>query len=245
MNNKLTIAQRMRWIAGGAYGALALYQMFICQTILQGARLQEMTTVWMYNIGLIPLAGILCVWMFAGKKVFTAGVHRAFIASTGLFVAFELFTYGEQTGVINYTLYYAIPNLANQQVWLYAFMVLRLMLMIVATFFVTNNCKAYDLLPQKKEEEEAQQEKSAEALVELFEEEKAAEEEKERIDDEAVKELDEETAAREAAEETAAEEKAAEKKAVKPAAKKTPAKKPEAKKAPARKPAAKKAEEEK
>lgn len=158
---KLTISQKMRWIAGLIYGLLAVYQMFICRELLGGANLTNATFSWLYAMALIFVASGMCVWMFAGKDVFSSNVQRGVVAATTMFCIFELMTYRDQTTLINYTLYTVFPSLYDSLFWQYAFMMIRLLLMILGAFFLTSNRTELDFTSDKNEEEESEEDEDS------------------------------------------------------------------------------------
>lgn len=169
----LTVSNKMRWVAGGLYGLLCLYQMFLVKVILEGASPSNVYFTWLYAIVLVVGAAAMSVWMFYGKEALGAGARRAIVAGTVFCVAFELMTYTDQTDVINYTLYNSFPTLADNSAALYIIMVLRLLLMILAAFFVTSS-RERAVEPELAEEMEDADDDQAEETLELDKAEEAS-----------------------------------------------------------------------
>jgi hypothetical protein len=138
---KSTPTQKMRWIAGVLYLLLAFYQVLILSGLLQGASLSSSPFTGIAALALAPLAVAMGLWMFASDGVFGAGTRRAVVMGTAWLVLYEIVTYNAQTMLINVTFTQSavelVAGLANQKIWLYFFLVFRLLLMILAAFFVT------------------------------------------------------------------------------------------------------------
>lgn len=149
--SKLTVAQRMRKVAGCFYFALAVYQMFLSLYVMRYVVVYNARFVWIYAHLLVVAAGVMAVWMFSSNKVFSPGIGTAVAVGTALVVIYELFTYREQTeSVINNTLYILFNGaLYGNRYVLYVLMIIRLMLMILAAFFVTNCKKSLDYMADK------------------------------------------------------------------------------------------------
>lgn len=158
---KMTVAQRTRWIAGGLYILLCVYQMFIAQAVIQGASLSNAYFTWLYAIFVIPAAGAMALWMFSSKEILSAGARRAVVVGTGLMICFELITYSEQTSVIDYMLYSVLPSLYGKPIYLYLFMILQMMLMILAAFFVTSCRSSMDYMPGDAHDDDKDDDKDA------------------------------------------------------------------------------------
>ena len=78
----LTASNKMRWAAGGLYGLLCLYQMFLVKVIVEGASPSNVYFTWLYAIVLVLGAAAMSVWMFYGKEALSAGARRAIVAGT-------------------------------------------------------------------------------------------------------------------------------------------------------------------
>lgn len=143
----------MRWTAGVLYLVLCIYQMLAGYTILIGAGISNATFVWIAAVLIIPISGCMAIWMLGGDSVFSAGLRRGVVVGTAWFVIFELITYSEQTKLINYTFSTmpALQGLYNNQYALYGFMIFRLLLMILAAFFVTSCRDSMDYKREKKD----------------------------------------------------------------------------------------------
>ena len=134
----MTFGNKMRWVAGGLYGLLAVYQMYLIKPVLVGAPITNLYITWIYAIMLMVGAAVVSVWMFYGRENLSAGVRRAVVAGSVFAVIFELMTYTEQADLINYAIYSMLPDQVNNTTLQYILMVLRLMLIILAAFFVTS-----------------------------------------------------------------------------------------------------------
>ena len=126
----------MRWVAGGLYALLCVYQMFIAQSVIQGASLTNAYFTWLYAVAVVPLSAIMAVWMLSGKKTLPETVRRGVCVATLLIVVFELITNTEQSTIIDYTLYNVLPALYGKTFALYVLVAIRLLLMAMAAFFV-------------------------------------------------------------------------------------------------------------
>ncbi len=144
----LSYGNKMRWAAGGLYGLLAVYQMFLYKGILQQGNLTNVYFTWMYGLGLLLGAAAMCAWMFHGREALGEGARRAVVAGTFFCVVFELLTYSAQTDAINITLYMVQPSLVENTVALYTLMVLRLLVLIFAAFLVGGTAR--DKAPEDK-----------------------------------------------------------------------------------------------
>ena len=151
----LTMAQKMRWGAGLVYGLLCLYQAFIFQamvhtTIVFFDAQPNMQLYFWFAAPLIAGAGVMSVWMFFGTGYFSSDVRRAAIVGTVLVVCSELVCYDVQSSIINLALVKIARNFTNVRIAVYFLIVLRLMLLILGAFCVSNNSLEVDTPPKKR-----------------------------------------------------------------------------------------------
>lgn len=154
MKKKMTIAQKMRWTAGALYLALSIYQVFTMRTIITDVAVSSAAVAWVCGVMLAVCAGVMAVWMFTGKTVLSDAVHRAVVVGTSLVVVYEAITLSTQIKMIGYTIQKLMPG--NQapvlytaegtlnELYLYFFVALRLVLIILAAFFVCSSKKSLD-----------------------------------------------------------------------------------------------------
>lgn len=218
-------AVKMRWIAGVLYGIFFVFQLLTVNLFFQVMMLFDMPFSLLAQLGTGLLAAGVCVWLFSGKAEVKEGARRAFVAATVLAVVMELALYSSQMNwfsqIINYNLMQGVAptfpfnllNVATQNVGIvYMVMVIiRLMLLILAAFFITS---ARDGIDEDEEAEDMFGEDEAVA-VEVVEQVVVLE-----VDEEADEETDDAPAeqAEEAAEEAGEEEAVEEQPADQPAA---------------------------
>lgn len=150
-----TLAQKMRVTAGVLYAVLSVYQMLTTHTVLLGATITNISMVWLAAVLLIPGAAVMSLWMFSGEEVFSRGVRRAVGWGTAIAIVFEFVTYTQQVNIINYTLAQWLPAIYNQQIALYGFLAVRLLLMVLAAFFVISAKESYDYKSTSKDKSDA------------------------------------------------------------------------------------------
>lgn len=143
----MTMAQKMRWIAGGMYMLLAVYQLFTCLFLMENGSLGGLPVVYIFSILLSPLAAGFAVWLFSSRRVLSGAVRRGTVAATVFCVLFELFTYDLQTQAVSLTLQGVLntESAHDNSVVLYVLVIIRLLLLILAAFFVTSSRKSLDL----------------------------------------------------------------------------------------------------
>ncbi len=147
----MTVAQKMRVTAGVFYTVLCLYQMFLTYTVVQQATPAQSSFVWLADIALMAGAAVMALWMFARDGVFSGRVRAAVAVGTGLVIAFQLLHWVTETTVINYTLSALLPSLVGQSIFLYFFVVFRLLLLVLGAFFVLSCAEGMDYKPGSKE----------------------------------------------------------------------------------------------
>lgn len=131
------VAKTMRLVAGIVYGVLAIYQMFAATFVFSYQAVTNLSIAMLYMGALIPAAGAMAVWLLAGKSAVPEKVRRGLVVATFLVICFELVTYTDQTGVINYTFQIWLPSVATSPIMQYVGIALRLLLMILGAFFVS------------------------------------------------------------------------------------------------------------
>ena len=165
------VSTKMRWIAGVIYGLLALYEVFTLKEVLSGAAITNIPIAWLMELAVLLGAGIMAVWMLCGREIVKPEIRRAVVVATALVVLFELLTYEVQAGGIGYTLAAMFPNTMGAGSNLYQLigMIVRLLLMILAAFFVQSASAEMDI-----EKAEADAEDAAEDLDEALNKAEAA-----------------------------------------------------------------------
>lgn len=146
MKKKMTLGQKMRFVAGGTYTVLALYQMLCTYYAIQSMLEADMYYGWKIAILAIPAFAAMAFWMFASRKVLSGGARRGITVGTILVVCYELLTYRGQVALIGTALYTLIPGLYDNQVAQYAFMLARILLLVLACIFA-NYSKRSDSRP--------------------------------------------------------------------------------------------------
>lgn len=120
--------------AGVLYLVLAVFQMGLQYSVVQGTGFGTAYFTWTAAVMLIAGAGVMSAWMFSAFKPLKAGARRAILVGTLLAVVFELITFNSQATLINYTLQQLLPSLAGGWI-IYLFIIVRLVIMILAAFF--------------------------------------------------------------------------------------------------------------
>ncbi|MGD9559921.1 MAG: hypothetical protein AB7V55_04855 [Oscillospiraceae bacterium] len=128
-----------RVAAGILYGVLAIYQMLFTRAVMQGSTLGNVPFVWLAALLFVPLAAVLSIWMFSSYQPLKAGAGRGVLVGTILAVVFELVTFTMQTTMVNYVVQQFLPNLSGNGMVLYVLVIIRLVLLILAVFFVINS----------------------------------------------------------------------------------------------------------
>lgn len=203
----MTFGNKMRWVAGGLYGLLAVYQMYLVKPVLVGAPITNLYLTWIHAILLMAGAAVMSVWMFYGRENLSANVRRAVVAGSVFAVIFELMTYSDQADLINYAIYSVLPDQVNNTTLQYVLMVLRLLLLILAAFFVTS-AKEPDkkyLADEGEDDEDDEDADGAVEVIEVIEVVEAEVQEEPEEAKEAADAADEEATETDAAEEATAE----------------------------------------
>lgn len=144
---KLTVAQKMRRVAGCFYFVLAVYQMYLTLYVARNGTLQNINFAMGVALLLVPAFTLMAIWMFWKKKPLSAGAPNGIIVGTAVVIIFELFTYEQQKLIINTALYETLTSLFNNDMAIYFLLVVHMLLMILAAFFTTNSRPAMDYLP--------------------------------------------------------------------------------------------------
>lgn len=172
----MTLGQKMRWIAGGIYAVLSVYTMLTMRFLLIFS--QNMNPIgianypagWIVQLLLIFATGAAAVWMFSKKEYLSDSARRAIVIVTALIIAFELISYSSQTELIYYTLYVTFPKMAENKIWSLVFIVVRMLLYILAAFFVTSS-KDMEQIEETTHEESDEDTDNSEEVLEIVEEE--------------------------------------------------------------------------
>ncbi len=154
-----------RWIAGGIYMVFAAYQLFINNTVVQNAGFGNSPFSWAFAAVLVLIAAALAVWLFASEKPLSAGVARGVIVATVMTIVIQLLTLTSLSDSITYTLTELLPSIAESAVWKYIFIVIQMMLLILAAFFVLSSRDA-TAEAEGKEEEAADKTETVVAIIE-------------------------------------------------------------------------------
>ena len=155
----MTVAQKMRWVAGVIFIVLSGYQLLLTRCIyLYRAysageikfSVSNITFSLLYALGLAVAAGAAAIWMLASKKVLPSGARRGVVVAVLLAIVFELLSYQDQIFIIQYSLSSWISGIYSNQMYAYFFMIFRMLLMILATFFVTSSKESLDYVDSSK-----------------------------------------------------------------------------------------------
>ena len=158
----------MRRAAGVIYGIFVLVDMVVLRYIMNAASLVNMPMAWVLEMGLMLGAGVLAVYLLAGRAPLSELFRRGVVVGTILLLCFELITFTAQREALGYTLMEFFPNLANS-LMLYGLMsvILRILLMVLAMVFV---CSASERLDKETEEPDEAEEPGEEADTDVGEE---------------------------------------------------------------------------
>lgn len=137
-NKKGSTAQTMRQVAGWIYLVLCIFQMATLIGSLE-AGFTQVPNAWLIEIGLMVLEGVVAVYMIGGTGVLKRHVRRGVIVGTILVVAFALITYTTQTSMLGYALTVIFPNWEAPAIWKIVLLLIRLVLLILAAFFVSSS----------------------------------------------------------------------------------------------------------
>ncbi len=136
----MTLGQKMRWIAGGLYLVLAVYQTACVHSVVMEGAVAEMGIATLLAITFVALAAGMSIWMFSSKAVLGTGAHRAVMVGTLVALGYELLTYRGQAAIIQ-SAWQAFAgngdNLPGMMLGLLVFV--RLLLLILAAFFVLSS----------------------------------------------------------------------------------------------------------
>lgn len=159
MKDNVKQAVTMRRIAGVLYGVYAIYQVVLSVFYLWGAALLYNSVPIAAKIELFSAlaAAVFAVWLLAGDSFAPAVVRRGVIPATTLMVLYQLVTYrlqttllaeqieglgGGLTNLVNYgadSFYLDILKFLDKPMWQYVAIVVRLVLLILAAFFVISS----------------------------------------------------------------------------------------------------------
>lgn len=142
----LTVAQKMRRVAGMLYLALSVYQAALFSVVISMMVPSNTTFSWILQVLLVGGAAAMSVWMFGGDAVLKTGVRRAVVTGTAALVMFQLLNYSMLARAVDYTFatYRFLQPLQGKPTWQYVSLVIQLLLVILAAFFITNCRDALD-----------------------------------------------------------------------------------------------------
>lgn len=120
---------------------LCIYQMFMLKYIMSSVQISffAIPLPWMMEVGFMVLAGGLAAWMFSSSAALDKGKRNTVVVITALIIAFELVTYGLQAELTGYSMLTLFPSIASgsaAEIFNYVFIIVRLMLWVLAAFFV-------------------------------------------------------------------------------------------------------------
>ncbi len=139
-----SVTQKMRTIAGVIYGLLFLFNVCSLYYVLIGASITSVPVAALFEMGLTVLAGAACVFLIGGRSELPSWLVRGGVVFTALAVIFELVTFKGQLDFIGYSLWTVFPSTApadggtTASALQYVLFAVRLVLMILAAFFVTS-----------------------------------------------------------------------------------------------------------
>ena len=148
--NGMTLGQKMRWIAGGMYLFLAVYQVACVRGSIVHGTMADTGIVALLAIVFAAVALGMAVWMFSSKKELTTGAHRAIIVGTIVAVCYELLTYSGQTPIIQLS-WQSLFGGEQLPPWgLYGLVIVRLLVVILAAFFALSSRPGYDAAAEEE-----------------------------------------------------------------------------------------------
>lgn len=136
-NKKNSTAQVMRQVAGWIYLVLCVFQMATLIGSLE-AGFAQVPIAWLVETFFMLLVGAIAVFMIGGTGPVRRNVRRGVIAGTVMIVAFALITNGTQLSLMGYSLSVLLPNWEATTLWQLVLLLIRLVLYILAAFFVSS-----------------------------------------------------------------------------------------------------------
>ncbi len=180
MKEKKTTSQLMRQIAGWLYLVLSAYQIFSlygCMSVGFG----QAPTAWLLEAFFMLVSIAFAIYLIGGQPTLKAPVRRGVVAGTVFVVAFALITFTTQTFMLQYGLWQLFPDrfLSYEEVppvWTIILLAIRLVLYILAAFFVASSTEEADKKQLAEEietliEDEGEDEDDENDVVEVTEEE--------------------------------------------------------------------------
>lgn len=170
---KASMPTKMRWIAGGLYSILFIFQLFLLQNILTSMQyafsFANLPVVWLVEIALTVVSAVVAIKLFAQDGALEQKTVRMFVFATFFLIIYELFTYTMQTEMLAFSFQFStlFAFVSTNKLAQYILIVLRLMLLILASFFVSS---AQAVKVNAEEEQDDTDEIEAEALEALAEE---------------------------------------------------------------------------
>ncbi len=133
----------MRRTAGVFYALLFLFQMYSLKYVIAYVAISDLPFSYLAEIIIGLGAAVFAAWLFTSKEEISYKVRSATVLATVLFVLYELLFYQAQTGAIFYTLQTAFPftffaTEANAALLQMIMIIVRLLLAVLAVFFVTS-----------------------------------------------------------------------------------------------------------
>lgn len=160
----MKMGQKMRWVAGVVYLALAIYQLFTMRFLIMAlpsgngsVPFTQFTAVWIIGLLLAFVYAGMAVWMLSGKSFLTGNVQRAIVVATIFVVAYELLSYSSQAEAMQIMLMFTLPSIAETTIWQLIFIIIRMVLLILAAFFVTSANEKMGAQPEAEQTDEEQE----------------------------------------------------------------------------------------
>lgn len=145
---KMSVAQKMRWVAGALYMLLAFYQVFAMHGYISFYPITGFSVAVLMSAMLIPIAAVYGIWLFSSRSILSGAARRATVAATVFCVGFELLTYNTQAGAFSATLLntLGLQDKYSNMILLYVLIIVRVLLLVLAAFFATSSKKALDFM---------------------------------------------------------------------------------------------------
>ncbi|MFV0413666.1 MAG: hypothetical protein ACK5L3_10420 [Oscillospiraceae bacterium] len=135
----LSHSTRARWAAGLLYGLLFVYQLVFLRQAMLTISLLKLPAAWQLEIfTLLPIAAA-CVALFSGTCALGEKARRGAVAASALYIVMELVFYKAQADIVAFSLFKWNEAASKNPVLQYAIIIVRMLLVIFAAYFVTDS----------------------------------------------------------------------------------------------------------
>lgn len=153
----LSHSTRARWAAGLLYGLLFVYQLVFLRQAMLTISLLKLPVSWQMEIFTLLPAAAACVALFSGTGALGERARRGAVAASALYIVTELVFYKAQADIVVFSLFKWNEVAAKNPVLQYVLIIVRMLLVIFAAYFVTG----------AKEKPSSAQQQSADEAKEL------------------------------------------------------------------------------